>query len=78
MGVRRNKPRHLCMFVDDVPGIALWGDLVAEDELEDRLPISETLRAPIKTWVDDYPRSLTGELTGQLTTTWSTINAASR
>jgi hypothetical protein len=50
-------PRHLRMFVDDVSEIMLWSHR-GEDHLEDRLPISESLRTRLKSWLDEYTRSI--------------------
>lgn len=57
------------MFVDDVSGIGLWPDLgwdypgspfghLFEAELEDGLPISHELRESIRSWVDEYTKSI--------------------
>ena len=51
-------PRHLRMFVDDVSEVVLWSEWGAEDGLVDRLPISESLRVRIKSWLDEYTLSI--------------------
>lgn len=58
-------PRHLRMFVDDVSEILLWSNRGGADLLEDRLPISESIRARLKSWLDEYTRSISSR------TTWS-------
>ena len=49
------------MFVDDVSEVVLWSESGAEDHLEDRLPISESLRVRIKSWLDEYTLSIGSE-----------------
>lgn len=52
------KPRRIRLMVDDVSGIALWDDGVSTDRLEDELPLPDDLRRRIRSWVDDYTRSI--------------------
>jgi hypothetical protein len=52
------KPRRIRLMVDDVAGIALWDDEVSADRLEDELPLPEDLRRRVRSWVDDYTRSI--------------------
>ena len=49
------------MFVDDASEVVLWSERGAEEGLEDRLPISESLRARIKSWLDEYTLSILGK-----------------
>lgn len=45
-------------MVDDVSGIALWDDEVSTDQLEDELPLPDDLRRRVRSWVDEYTRSI--------------------
>lgn len=52
------KPRRIRLMVDDVSGIALWDDEVSTDRLEDQLPLPDDLRRRVRSWVDEYTRSI--------------------
>jgi hypothetical protein len=52
------KPRRIRLMVDDVAGIALWDDGVSTDRLEDELPLPDDLRQRVRSWVDEYTRSI--------------------